>query len=138
MGSCCITGSCSVGTQANCTGTWTDGGSCTPNPCAQPTGACCCGSSCIITVSANCGGAGRVFVGTGSSCAPFSNTAPCCRGDYNHTGTPATVQDLFDFLAGYFNGDACANTNDSVDGQGAATLSVQDLFDYLAAYFGGC
>src|SRR5437868_7845931 len=36
-GSCCAAaGTCSVTAQADCTGTWTAGGVCSPNPCAQP------------------------------------------------------------------------------------------------------
>jgi len=37
QGTCCAAdGSCTMTTQADCTGTWTSGGSCTPNPCPQP------------------------------------------------------------------------------------------------------
>ncbi|MCC6320522.1 MAG: hypothetical protein IT438_05075, partial [Phycisphaerales bacterium] len=73
---------------------------------------------------------------------PFSFTVPCCRGNYNKSapgpGAPGgvSVQDIFDFLAGYFANDACANANDSVGPNNG--VSVQDIFDFLAAYFGGC
>ncbi|MCC6322798.1 MAG: tyrosinase family protein [Phycisphaerales bacterium] len=97
------------------------------------TGACCCGSHCGITTPTACTGPNRSFAGLGTVCTPFSTTSPCCRGDYNKSGAPPTVQDIFDFLFGYFSGDPCADTNDS----GGAN-SVQDLFDFLAAYFSGC
>jgi hypothetical protein len=50
--------------------------------------------------------------------------------DYNDSGV-VSVQDIFDFLAGYFAGEACADFN------GSGTISVQDIFDFLAAYFAG-
>jgi hypothetical protein len=107
------------------------GGSCSPSSCPQASGACCCGSHCTISAAAACTGANRSFAGSGSTCTPFSAVAPCCRADYNKTGAPATVQDIFDFLSGYFSADACADTNDS------GGVSVQDIFDFLSAYFGG-
>ena len=96
-------------------------------------GACCCGATCSLTSAAACVGTNKSFAGTGTVCTPFSFTAPCCRGDYNKSGSPTSVQDIFDFLTGYFSGDACADTNDT---GGANT--VQDIFDFLTAYFGGC
>jgi hypothetical protein len=96
-------------------------------------GACCCGSHCSITAAAACTGPNRRFVAASAACTPVSNTVPCCRGDYNKTGAPPSVQDIFDFLAGYFNGDACADTNDT-----GGVPTVQDIFDFLSAYFGGC
>ncbi|MCC6322059.1 MAG: hypothetical protein IT438_11560 [Phycisphaerales bacterium] len=108
-------------------------------------GACCCGSSCSITTAAACSGLNQTFAGAGTACTPFSFTAPCCRGNFNKSvagpGAPGgiSVQDIFDFLTGYFSNDACANTNDSAAGPGAPNgVSVQDIFDFLAAYFGGC
>ena len=77
-------------------------------------------------------GTGRVFAGSGSACTPYSLTAPCCRADYNKSGGAATVQDIFDFITGYFTSDLCADANDS------GVVTVQDIFDYLSAYFGGC
>ncbi|MCC6322132.1 MAG: hypothetical protein IT438_11935 [Phycisphaerales bacterium] len=144
---CCDTaGNCTFVLAAACAGSAQGAGtSCTPNPCPQPNGACCCGSSCVITSPAACSGANRTFGGSGSACTPFSFTAPCCRGNYNKSapgpGAPGgiSVQDIFDFLTGYFSTDACANTNDSAPGPGAPNgVSVQDIFDFLAAYFGGC
>jgi hypothetical protein len=86
-----------------------------------------------MTTAAACAGADTWFTGVGVACAPFSDTVPCCRGDYNKSGAPPTVQDIFDFLAGYFTSSPCTDANDS------GNVSVQDIFDFLAAYFsGGC
>jgi hypothetical protein len=54
-----------------------------------------------------------------------------CLADFNSDGA-LTVQDIFDFLAAWFAGDAFADFN-RVDG-----VSVQDIFDFLAAWFAGC
>ncbi len=54
-----------------------------------------------------------------------------CAADYNQSGA-VTVQDIFDFLAGYFGAAPAADIN------GAAGITVQDIFDFLATYFGGC
>ncbi len=54
-----------------------------------------------------------------------------CPADFNGNGE-VTVQDIFDFLAAYFVGDASADFN------GAGGVTVQDIFDYLAAYFTPC
>lgn len=56
---------------------------------------------------------------------------PPCIADFNGSGG-LSVQDIFDFLAGYFAGDPRADVN------GVGGLSVQDVFDFLAAYFEGC
>ena len=71
-GSCCITdGSCTVTTQASCTGAWTTGGTCSPNACPQPTGACCDATTCSITTQAACTGA---FQGVGTVCGAVGNS----------------------------------------------------------------
>ena len=54
-----------------------------------------------------------------------------CPADFNASGA-VSVQDIFDFLAAYFEGDVRADFNAS------GAISVQDIFDYLAAYFAGC
>jgi len=54
-----------------------------------------------------------------------------CRADFNNSGA-LSVQDIFDFLAGYFSHDPRADFNTS------GAISVQDIFDFLAAYFAGC
>jgi hypothetical protein len=55
-GQCCDTGNCTVTTSGACsgTGTWSIGGTCSPNNCPPPTGACCPGASCTITTQAAC------------------------------------------------------------------------------------
>ena len=57
--------------------------------------------------------------------------APVCRADFGRDGTVG-VQDIFDFLAAWFEDGPGADFNRS----GAAT--VQDLFDFLSAWFAGC
>jgi len=52
-----------------------------------------------------------------------------CAADWNDDAS-VSVQDIFDFLAGYFANDGDAN------GDGAS--SVQDIFEFLGAYFAGC
>ncbi|MCC6322335.1 MAG: hypothetical protein IT438_12970 [Phycisphaerales bacterium] len=59
-------------------------------------------------------------------------TVPGCPADFNNSGPPPTVQDIFDFLAAYFALDLAADFN------GVGGLSVQDIFDFLSAYFTGC
>jgi hypothetical protein len=54
-----------------------------------------------------------------------------CPADYNGDGA-LTVQDIFDFLSGWFSGNPRADFN------GANGLGVQDIFDFLAAWFAGC
>ena len=71
----------------------------------------------------------------GTVWTPFSFTAPCCRANFNKNsvGPAVSVQDIFDYLTGYFSNDICADANDT------GTVSVQDIFDFLTAYFaGGC
>lgn len=60
-----------------------------------------------------------------------ATVTPTCPADYNESGD-LSVQDIFDFLAGYFGQDPQADFN------GNSELSVQDIFDFLAAYFAGC
>ncbi len=43
-----------------------------------------------------------------------------------------TIQDLFDYLTAYFNGNAEGDFNRS------GAITVQDLFDYISAFFNGC
>lgn len=54
-----------------------------------------------------------------------------CPPDHNGVGG-LSVQDLFDFLADYFDDQPRADFNQD------RTVSVQDVFDYLRAYFVGC
>jgi hypothetical protein len=105
----------------------------------EATGACCCGATCLLRTAALCTGANTFFAGGGTVCNTFgaNNRAPCCLANYNQTRDAqnqptVTVQDIFDFLGGYFSNDPKANIN------GSATVSVQDIFDFLGAYFAGC
>ncbi len=100
---------------------------------ASSDGACCAGSTCSIGTAATCTGANTSFAGVGTVCNVFgtNNTTPCCLADYNHSGA-VTVQDIFDFLGGYFN----VNLQADINASGAVT--VQDIFDFLSAYFTGC
>jgi hypothetical protein len=58
-------------------------------------------------------------------------TLTICPADFDCSGVLG-VQDIFDFLAGFFGGDPRADMNAS------STISTQDIFDFLATYFGGC
>ncbi len=101
-------------------------------PAAGATGACCSGTTCSVVASTACTGANTSYKGDGTVCnAPGNNTTPCCKADYNQSGS-VTVQDIFDFLGGYFTQDPRADIN------GAGGVTVQDIFDFLAAYFTGC
>jgi probable HAF family extracellular repeat protein len=54
-----------------------------------------------------------------------------CDGDYDRNGT-LSVQDVFEFLNGWFAGDARANMLHT------GTLTVQDVFEFLMRWFAGC
>ncbi|MCC6322749.1 MAG: hypothetical protein IT438_15075 [Phycisphaerales bacterium] len=71
----------------------------------------------------------------------------CPIADWNDSGT-VTVQDIFDFLAGYFGGcigpipgsSTCTSPLPSgclgdADVNNTCTITVQDIFDFLSAYF---
>jgi hypothetical protein len=57
--------------------------------------------------------------------------AVACAPDYNQDGH-LTVQDIFDFLTGWFSGAANADFDHS------GGLSVQDIFAFLNSWFAGC
>jgi hypothetical protein len=112
---------------ANSTGTGFRGISCT----SASGGACCNGATCSVLAQAACTGIATRFVGAGTSCnAPGVATTPCCKADFNQNGS-LQVQDIFDFLNGWFAGAA----NTDMNGGG---LAVQDIFDFLNAWFAGC
>ncbi|MFN7021590.1 MAG: hypothetical protein ACK4WH_09720 [Phycisphaerales bacterium] len=102
---------------------------CSPLACAL--GACCCGAACILTDPASCLGTNRIFEGLGTSCQPYDFDQPCCRADFNKSGS-LSVQDIFDFLVAYFAEDPCADIT------GNGTVFVTDLFDFFTAYFTVC
>jgi hypothetical protein len=98
-----------------------------------PTGACCRGSMCERLIQTECVGPSTRFAGVSVACnAPGNSVTPCCHADYNQSGGPPTIQDVFDYLAAYFASDARADIN------GVGGVTVQDIFDYLTAYFAGC
>ncbi len=61
---------------------------------------------------------------------PFTQFA-FCPGDYNKSHT-VDVSDIFDFLTGWFAGNAAADFN------GTGGITVTDIFEFLAAWFAGC
>ena len=73
-GACCLGTSCSVTTQANCSGTWTSGADCDPNPCTL--GACCVNGTCQTTTDpAACAGLGGAWH-PGATCPTFTCPDP--------------------------------------------------------------
>lgn len=56
-----------------------------------------------------------------------------CPADFNNSGGPVTVQDVFDFLDAFFLGDPSADVNNS-----GGVPTTQDVFDFLTAWFAGC
>ncbi len=134
---CCIPATaCFLTIEADCAaqaGTFLPAAtSCTPtDPCTAPvTGACCRGSTCSLDTSANCTGTNTAYKGDNSACGVGNTIVGCCKGDYNQDGT-ISVQDIFDFLAGYFGGNPLADVN-------GGGVSVQDIFDFLSFYFTPC
>ena len=108
---------------------------CNPPP---PSGVCCRGATCNAAVAqSGCvasGTAGALFAAAAVTCNAPDAATPCCHADYNKSGT-VTVQDIFDFLSGWFAASPFAK----VGGDGAAgTPSVQDIFGFLSAWFTGC
>ncbi len=65
------------------------------------------------------------------STASTSATLTICTADYNCAGG-VTVQDIFDFVGGYFAGNPRADIN------GVNGITTQDIFDFVGSYFGGC
>jgi len=85
LGSCCNEqGNCIQTLEGDCSGVWTLGQSCDPNPCAQP-GACCDGEgNCTQTLESACAG---VWV-SGQSCDPnLCVLGACCDNENNCTQT---------------------------------------------------
>jgi hypothetical protein len=85
-GSCCVSGNCSILTEANCQslgGSWTLDGVCNPNPCPSTTGACCFGNTCQLMDEATCVGFSGTFIGLGVACGAGSvcPLGACCLPD---------------------------------------------------------
>lgn len=134
-GSCCVGSSCGVTIQTTCSGTWSSGGSCTPNPCAPANGTCCAGATCRVATAAACTGPNTAFQSATSTCnTSGSAITPCCLADYNHMGG-ITVGDIFEFLNEWF---AQSPRADMV-GNGTGMPQVGSIFAFLNAWFaGGC
>lgn len=54
-----------------------------------------------------------------------------CRPDYDNSGT-LTIQDIFAFLAGWFDGQRDADFDSS------GTIDITDIFGFLSNWFAGC
>jgi len=133
---CQLVPSAGVANSTVCTGaggTYTAAGVCTPNTCTASTIACCRGATCVLVSPAACTGMFQQSTVATACNSPITNgTTPCCRADYNKAAGIG-VQDIFDFLAGYFTTNIFADANES------GAVGVQDIFDYLAFYFqAGC
>ena len=55
-----------------------------------------------------------------------------CAADFNCSGGPPNVQDIFSFLSAWFASDPLAD----IDGQNG--INVQDIFSFLSLWFAGC
>lgn len=145
FGACCApNGICSLTSVRSCVSPAIHGGAataCSPNPCTSTAmGRCCVGSRCATAQDSQActaladGAAGAVFTLGQVTCNAHGVVAtPCCFADYNKTGG-VSVQDVFDFLGGWFAG----SPNAAVGGDGSAP-TVQSIFDFLATWFlGGC
>lgn len=131
-GACCEGGVCTTSDADLCVnGVFTAGQTCAAVPCnpiGQAPGACCTGAACTITDAGACAGS---FQGTGATCGTAGNPIACCPANFNRVGGVG-VQDVFDFLAAYFQGLPAADINR--DG----VVGVQDIFDFVSAYFTPC
>lgn len=90
----------------------------------------CAGQGASVRWMASLGAGYRIRVG-GASGGGAGQVQVLCPGDYNRSGD-VSVQDVFDFLAGFFAGLPDADVN------GASGITIQDIFDYLGWYLGGC
>ncbi len=114
---------------------------CGPSTCATiaitvnpVTGACCTGwgtqKGCTIVDPVNCIGVTTPTLAYRGNCTACG-TPFCCGADYNNNGS-LEIQDIFDFLAAWFQQVFTSDFNH--DG----AKNVQDIFDFLAAWFAGC
>jgi glucose/arabinose dehydrogenase len=79
--------------------------------------------------------AGEVYVLVANMLGPAGNTGEVyqivpCPADYNRSGG-VEIQDIFDFLNGWFAADSRADFN-------GGGLSVGDIFDFINEWFAGC
>jgi hypothetical protein len=133
-GACCWSaGGCTLAAPSDCAGAFQGPGSVCGDNCP---GVCCIGACCVLRVSTDClspgGSVGALWVGSPSCGASASANTPCCRADFNKSGS-VSVQDIFDYLNAWFAGSPFTH----LAGPGQST--VQDIFDYLSVWFaGGC
>jgi len=152
-GSCCISGVCTVTTQVVCgAGTWTVNGTCTPNPCSQPTGACCYPQGfCFVIPQAQCLAELGTFSGVGTTCNPNNCPQPtgaCCYpqgfcfvipaaqcsaegGEWQGGGTTCTPNDCPQPAGAccFTDGNCQVLTADDCDGLGGAFQGVGEPCD---------
>jgi len=77
LSACCASnGSCSITTEADCTGAWLQSSVCDPNPC---TGACCSAAgTCTLTSQDGCSGVNGIFRGYAVACGANTCAGACC------------------------------------------------------------
>ncbi len=100
----------------------------------SPVGACCQGSICTLTAPQACVGG---FAGLSTVCNPASDVLPCCRADFDRSGT-LTAADIFDYLNAWFLGEPTAAFANDATPPMPRTPTVTDLFNFLNAWFTGC
>ena len=93
-----------------------------------PTGACCNGTACSAVIQSACSGS---FLGLSVACGTAGNPTTCCPANYNRVNG-VNVQDLFDYIGGWFAREPAADFN------GVNGINEQDIFDFLTAWFAGC
>ena len=140
-GACCTGTTCSITTEANCSGSYLGNDTtCSGDPCApDPTGACCIGTSCVIATEAGCSGA---YQGDGSSCGAetcgggngsdsFEGLAYSIVGkDLVADAEPTWTVDVYAVLA-----DGCRL--DAVAGDTSTTKMVSTTSSFYQNQYGG-
>lgn len=130
-GACCsVDGSCSVTTNANCSGAYQgDATTCDAADCADPTGACCLNDgTCDVTTEMQCSGQylGDDATCEAADCAP--PTGACC--DATGACTPATRDDC----DGAFQGAGTMCEADSCSASPFADEAAQRGVTYLVVF----
>lgn len=123
VGSCCLpNGTCISEIQAQCNtdgGVWTQGQSCSPNPC-PPIGSCCLNDgTCSITAQANCAGSWT----EGGSCTPNR----CAQPAPQTSPAPMSKQLRIGII-----GSGDNNIDQASQGKGGAWEWVAKRFGYYA------